>query len=180
MNHQSLIKKYARGLVRTLKEEEEFLAFRQQLKNLVDLMATRPEVNFGLTSPFVPRTRRLEIIKKLGEQHQFDRRMVNFLSLLVENERMFLLKDILKELETSWAEEHGFAVMEISSAVELTDEEKEKLRQTLEKIERKPVRLSFRLDPEIIGGLVLKKGNIFYDVSIKGHLLKLKEIISQG
>ncbi|MBC7364236.1 MAG: ATP synthase F1 subunit delta [Candidatus Aminicenantes bacterium] len=179
MNHQSLIKKYARGLVRTLKEEE-FLAFNQQLKMLVDLMVTNPAVNFGLTSPFVPRTRRLEIIRELGEQQKLDRRLVNFLRLLVEHERMSLLKDIVKELETTWAEEHGFEVVEVSAAVELTDEEKERLRQTVEEIERKPVRLSFRLDPEIIGGLVLKKGNIFYDVSIKGHLLKLKEIISQG
>jgi len=180
MNHQALIKKYARGLVRTLSEEKDFLYFREQLKNLVDLMGSSAEVNFGLTSPFVPRSRRLALIKTLGQEQQFDHRMVNFLSLLVEHDRMFLLKDILKELNSAWAEEHGFEVIEVSSAVELTAEEKEKLNQALERLEQKPVQLAFHLDPGIIGGLVLKKGNIFYDVSIKGNLIKLKEIISQG
>ncbi|MGB9835954.1 MAG: ATP synthase F1 subunit delta [Candidatus Saccharicenans sp.] len=180
MNHQSLIKKYARALVRTLTEEKEYRAVRESLKSLVELMDSNPEVKFGLSSPFVPRTRRLEIISRLGEQQHFDPKMANFLRLLVEHDRMFLLGDILKELDDCWAEHHGLEVFEAISAVELTEEEKERLRRTLEDLEKKPVRLSYRLDPELIGGLVLRKGNIFYDVSIKGNLMKLKEIISQG
>jgi len=79
-----------------------------------------------------------------------------------------------------WAEEKGIETFEVSSAVELTEEEKNRLKETLEKLEKKPARLLFSLKPEIIGGLLIKKGNVYYDVSIKGSLLKLKEIISQG
>lgn len=180
MNHQSLVKKYARGLVRAVADEREFLALREQLDSLFNLMLSNAEVNFGLSSPFIPRSRRIEIVKELGEKLRLDRRMISFLILLIEHERIFLLKDILSELDNTWAEEHGYEVFEVSSAVELTDTEKERVRQVLEQLEKKPVRISFHLDPEIIGGLVLRKGNVFYDVSIKGNLTKLKEIISQG
>lgn len=180
MNLQSLIKKYARGLVRAVADESEFLALREQLHGLFNLMISNEEINFGLSSPFIPRSKRIEIIKKLGENLQLDRRMISFLILLIEHERIFLLRNILNELDNTWAEEHGYEVFEVSSAVELTETEKERVRQALEQLEKKPVRVSFHLEPEIIGGLVLRKGNVFYDISIKGNLTKLKEIISQG
>jgi F0F1-type ATP synthase delta subunit len=46
-------------------------------------------------------------------------------------------------------------------------------------VEKKPVRLTFSLKPEILGGLLVRKGSIYYDASLKGSLLKLKETISQ-
>ncbi|HEX2694263.1 MAG TPA: F0F1 ATP synthase subunit delta, partial [Acidobacteriota bacterium] len=67
-----------------------------------------------------------------------------------------------------------------SSAVPLTDDQKVRLTATLESLERKPVSLGYRIDPGIIGGLALRKGNVVYDVSVEGDLLRLKEKITEG
>mgnify|MGYP003333704743 CR=1 FL=1 len=50
----------------------------------------------------------------------------------------------------------------------------------LEALEKKPVRLVFRLDPAIVGGLAIRRGNVVYDVSIEGNLERMKERIEQG
>jgi len=50
----------------------------------------------------------------------------------------------------------------------------------LERLEKKPVVLKYRIDPELVGGLMIKRKNIVYDISIKGSLLKLKEKIIEG
>lgn len=179
MNQRSIIKKYAQGLARAITSEEEFEVCRQQLQALVELMASEEKINFALTSPFMPTSQKIKIMAELMEKLNFDHRVNNLLKLLTENERMALLPELVRDLPEIWAEEKGIATFEVTSVVELTEEEKSRLKETLEKMEKKPVRLIFRLNPEIIGGLLVRKGNVYYDVSIKGRLLKLREIISQ-
>ena len=64
--------------------------------------------------------------------------------------------------------------------VPLTPEQKTALQERLEKIEGQPVALKYRKDPSLIGGLALRKGNIVYDVSLKGSLERLREHIIEG
>ena len=93
--------------------------------------------------------------------------------------RLACLKMLLPELHEIWARAQGIETLEVSSAVELTEEERKQVEETLKKVEKKPVRLTFSLKPEILGGLLIRKGSIYYDVSLKGSLLKLKDVISQ-
>jgi ATP synthase, F1 delta subunit len=179
MNHQSVIKKYAQGLVRALPTEEEFEVCYQQLQALIELMAKQEKIKFALTSPFVPTSEKEKIIANLLPELKFDRRVNNLLKLLVENERMSLLPEMVNNLPELWAEEQGIETLEVNSAVELTEEEKQRLKEELVKLEKKSVRLVFRLNPDIIAGLLIRKGNIYYDISIKGNLLQMKEIISK-
>ncbi|HEK85072.1 MAG: ATP synthase F1 subunit delta [Candidatus Saccharicenans sp.] len=178
MNHQSLTKKYALGLVRALKTEPEFKVCLEQLQTLSAFMAEEEKINFALTSPFIPNSQKRKLLDDILPRLNFDPRVSNLLKILVENERMVWLKEIVSILPDIWYEQQGIETLEVNSAVELKDEEKLELKEELERLERKPVRLIFKLNPEIIGGLLIKKGNIYYDVSIKGNLLKMKEIIS--
>jgi F-type H+-transporting ATPase subunit delta len=180
MNHRSIIRKYGHGLARAIETEQEFEVCLKQLQVLAGLMASEEKINFALTSAFIPTSQKMRIMAELLERLKFNPKISAFLTLLTENERLGLIQEFVAILPDIWAEEKGIETFEVSSAVELTEEEKNRLKETLEKLEKKPARLLFSLKPEIIGGLLIKKGNVYYDVSIKGSLLKLKEIISQG
>lgn len=180
MKHRSIIRKYARGLARAIETEQEFEVCLQQLQALAGLMASQEKINFALTSPFIATSQKMKILAELLGKLNFSPKVNSLLKLMTENERMSLLRELVADLPEIWAEERGIETFEVSSAVELTEEEKARLKETLEKLEKKPVRLLFRLNPEIIAGLLIRKGNVYYDVSIKGSLLKLREIISQG
>ncbi len=179
MNHRSIVRKYARGLARAVDLEPEFKVCLEQLRLLARLIKTNPALTYALTSAFIPVHQKKLMVEEILKRADFDLRVARLVKLLAEKEKMALLPEIVEELPGVWAEEKGIEVFEIDSAVDLTEEEKTELQRTLEERWKKPVRLQFRLNPEIIGGLVLKKGNVYYDVSVRGGLLKLKEIVSQ-
>ncbi|MHC4737145.1 MAG: ATP synthase F1 subunit delta, partial [Planctomycetota bacterium] len=86
----------------------------------------------------------------------------------------------IESLPEVWNEQKGTYTFEVASVVPLTDEQRKKLGKKLELLEKRPVELKYRIDPELVGGLWVRRGNIVYDVSIKGNLMKLKEEISEG
>jgi F-type H+-transporting ATPase subunit delta len=69
---------------------------------------------------------------------------------------------------------------EVSSAVSVTPQQQARLRAELERLEGGPVFLEYRIDPGLVGGLSLRKGNIILDVSVQGRLAKLKEKMIEG
>ena len=79
-----------------------------------------------------------------------------------------------------WNEEKGVNTYEVSSVIPLSDDQRKKLKVKLERLEKRPVVLKYRIDPELVGGLMIERKNIVYDISIKGSLLKLKEKIIEG
>jgi len=180
MNQQSVIRKYGQGLASAVRTEEEFFLCLQQLQSFSDLLESDERIYYALTSPFVIKSRQLSILEEVLEELNFDPRVSKLLWLLSKNGRLAWLKTLLIELPEIWARAQGIETLEVSSAVELTEEEKKQVEETLKKVEKKPVRLTFSLKPEILGGLLIRKGSIYYDVSLKGSLLKLKEIISQS
>lgn len=179
MNHRLIVRRYSRGLARALDRESEFKACLEQLRGLAELIKATPALTYALTSAFIPVNQKKLMVEEILKRLDLDPRLARLVKLLTEKEKMSLLPEILDELPGVWAEEKGIDVFEIDSAVDLTEEEKTELQRTLEEKWKKPVRLNFRINPEIIGGLVLKKGNVHYDVSVRGGLLKLKEIVSQ-
>ncbi|MGQ9800076.1 MAG: ATP synthase F1 subunit delta [Candidatus Saccharicenans sp.] len=179
MNRLLIVRKYARGLARAMEQEAEFELCLEQIKALVDLMSSNAVIQTSLASAFIPGQQKKKVVEEILKQGDFNPKVGRLLWLLVENEKIALLPDILEALPVVWAEDRGIEICEVNSAVDLTEEEKARLQTTLEKKWRRPVRLNYRINREIIGGLVLKKGNIYYDVSVRGGLLKLKEIVSQ-
>lgn len=179
MNRQPVIRKYGQGLASTLNTDQEFALCLEQLKAFSDLITGNEGIYFALTSPFVISSQQLSILEEILNKLSFDQRVNKLIWLLAKNRRLAWLQELVAELPEIWAKEQGIETLEVSSAVELTEDEKKKIKETLAKVEKKPVRLTFSLKPEILGGLLVRKGSIYYDASLKGSLLKLKETISQ-
>jgi F0F1-type ATP synthase delta subunit len=72
------------------------------------------------------------------------------------------------------------ATFEVSSVVPLADSQKQRLQAELERLEGRPVFLRYSIDPALVAGFALQKGNVIYDASLRGHLAKIKQTISEG
>ncbi|MEW5900237.1 MAG: ATP synthase F1 subunit delta [Acidobacteriota bacterium] len=180
MKNQVLIKKYTQGLVGALRDEPEFAAVSRELSDFQNLVSGNAELAKILASPFVPARKKAEVIKDILAASGFLKKTSRFLLVLLDHNRLDLLHEIREALPVLWNEHCGVATFEVSSAVPLGEVQKKKLKAELERREKSPVYLIYRIDPTLVGGFSLKRGNVVYDASLTGRLAKLKEKISEG
>jgi F-type H+-transporting ATPase subunit delta len=180
MKHRILVKRYSQGLISAVGDEEEFTAIYEELRHFLGLLESREKLKEALQSPFLPLTKKKDLTDELLRSLSYRPKTARFISLCVENDRLEFFADILEYLPEHWNEEKGVSTFEVSSVVPLSGSQKERLQRKLEKVEQKPVFLKFKTDPSLVGGLSIRRGNIVYDISIRGNLDRLKENIIEG
>lgn len=180
MRNQILIKRYTQGLVNSIKDETEFSTLSRDLSDFQRHLHEQKELRNVLISPFLSATKRVKIADEFLSKTSYRGKTKRFIRLLVENSRLELLSEIMDCLPEAWNEEKGIDTYEVASVVPLSKSQRKRLAEKLEALEKKPVVLKFRIDPELLGGLWIKRRNIVYDISLKGYLTKLKEKISEG
>ena len=109
-----------------------------------------------------------------------DESFVNFLRLLIEKHRMPVLFRIRAVYQRLWDEENKVLPVEITSAIELDPATTENLGTTIGERTGRKVTLAARVDPEIIGGIVVRVGNSILDASIRNRLEQLRRHVAQG
>jgi F-type H+-transporting ATPase subunit delta len=105
---------------------------------------------------------------------------VRFLELLAERHRMPALFRIRKEFDRLWAEENQLLPVTITSAVELEDDTVKDLAKRIEDQTGRQIELTTTVDPNLIGGLQMRVGNMVYDATIKNRLEKLRREVARA
>ena len=96
-----------------------------------------------------------------------------FLSLIIKKRRESFLLDIIEKYQQTYNIHHNISVVEIISAKALSDETKESIKQKMS-LQRGVVELKQRIDPNLIGGFIIKRGDFQYDTSIRRKLNNAK------
>jgi F-type H+-transporting ATPase subunit delta len=174
-----LIERYAEGLAGALKTEEEFAAVSGEVLTFAGFIETNPELRLALLQPFLDAAHKEQIINEIADRSDFTVKTRRLLLLLFERRRLDLLPEIARALPSRWKELRGIVTYEVRSAVPLNGGQKDKLEAELRALEKKQVSCRYVVDPAIIGGLHLRKGNMIYDVSLKGQLERFKEHIQE-
>lgn len=180
MKNLILVKRYTQGLVGALKDEAEFSAVNRELAEFRQLVSSHGALKGTLASPFVAARKKIQVIRDVLAVSGFTGKTSRFVLLLLGHGRLNLLGDILEELPVLWNERRGVATFEVSSVVALAEAQKKRLQAELERLEGRPVFLRYSLDPGLVAGFSLQKGNVTYDASLRGDLAKIKERISEG
>jgi F-type H+-transporting ATPase subunit delta len=180
MKNKALIRLYTRGLVHAIRDEEELGEIDRQLQNFQNLLREHKDLNLALTSSLLSAARKQAVADEVFERTPLHPKAKRFIHLLVKNHRLAILEDLVNNLPEMWNEEKGILSFDVASAVPLSEGQAKKLKEKLERLEKRPVHLKYRIDPDLIGGLSLRQGNIIYDASLRGALIKLKEKISEG
>jgi len=180
MKSPILVKRYTQGLAGALKDESEYVAVSRELAEFQKLLSSHGVLKGTLASPFVAARKKAQVIRDVLARSGFTDKTSRFILLLLEHRRLDLLGDILETLPVVWNERRGVATFEVSSVVALADAQKKRLKAELERLEGRPVFLRYSIDPGLVAGFSLQRGNVIYDASLKGHLTKIKESISEG
>jgi F-type H+-transporting ATPase subunit delta len=180
MKSPLLVRRYALGFVGAIGDEAEFRAASRELDRFIETVESRKELKRLLVSPFLSQRKKLEVLDDVARLLGTGDKTARLLRLLVEHKRFEIVRDVAQALPEAWDEKQGVLAFEVTSAVPLSPEQQERLRSGLESSERKPVRLTFRVDPSVLGGVSLKRGQVIRDATLEANLDRLREIIHQG
>ena len=169
-----ITKRYAEAFFLTI-EGERFEESFKDFQAFFACYAGVDDLSKILNHPTIHPNRKIEMIRRLfGEQA--DRRVVDFICLLVRKERIHMFSDIGLEIERLYRRRHGIRGIIIKTAVPLTETERIRLRGILtRKFGRVEVRE--KVDQDVIGGLVVQFGDQVIDDSLKARLKLLREMM---
>jgi F-type H+-transporting ATPase subunit delta len=179
MKNQTLVKRYTEGLAAALSSPAEYKAVGRELGEFEALLNGHEGLNHALLRPFLNAAKKVRIMGTILDAQAGQVKTKRFLLLLLRHGRMELLPEILAALPVVWRERQGIQSFEVSSVVPLRSEQKARLEAELAGIEKRPVSCTYALDPALLGGLSVRRGNFVYDVSLKGQLDRLKNKISE-
>jgi F-type H+-transporting ATPase subunit delta len=163
---------YARALFDAALEENRLEPVREQLTQLVEAEADVPELRELLRNPQLdPQARKAALQDLLADGEELLR---NFLLVLVDKGRTGQLEEIAREFERMVARHEGIVSAELTTAVELSDEEASELLARIEESTGRKIEATRKVDPDLIGGIVLQIGSHRLDASVRGRLNRLR------
>lgn len=181
MGASSLSKRYALGLIKALKSEDEYTAVKAQLVSFQQLLEADPEFRAGLVTPMLSREQKQDLLEVMRNRAGFATKTMNFLDALAEENRLEHLSEILDVLDDIWLDSRGIEKLQVASVVPLSDKQRNRLESKLEDALGKPVQLEFSIDPGLIAGIRIERGSVAYDLSVAGNLRKLyRRIVGAG
>jgi F-type H+-transporting ATPase subunit delta len=165
-------KRYAKAVYEVAAAEGRVDEWQERLQTLEELFSI-DEVESVLDNPVIPSQRRVEVVDVLDEG-RLGTEARNLGKLLVESGRPDLVHDVREEFEELADEEAGRVRATITTAVELSDEERRRLTGSLSDRLGRELRSQWQVDPSILGGVILQLGDRLIDASLRGRLDQLR------
>ncbi len=170
----SAVSTYAEALFEAAREREELEEVVDDLQEFVEALRENEELRLFFYGGQVPEREKRRAIDALTEGMALSTR--NFLKVLSDNGREEILEEALSRYEELVKEHLGRIEVEVTTAVELSDEELDRLRERLGKIlEGREVILHSNVNPDLLGGAVFRFGGRMLDSSVRGQLMSLRE-----
>lgn len=177
MKENSVAKRYAAGLVKTLAGGKEYEIVKKELETFLELLDSIEEFKAGMETFLLSQMQKKEMLDSLNEKVKFSQKTYKFLLTVMEENRVPYLSSMIEMLEDLWYEKNNVEKLKVFSAVALSSKLEKKLVGKLEAAFHKTIVLEKEIDPTLIAGLKLQRGLVFYDFSIEGNLKKLKEAL---
>lgn len=175
-----LAEPYAQALMSLAQTNDLTDRFGEDVNALLTLIKESDEFSRFLESPlFKPEQKKAVLQQLLGEQlHPY---MRNFLMLLVDRRRMPMLPAICKQYQVLLRELNQAVLAEVTSAIELNDEQKQAVREkVIGMTGARQVDLETKVDPDLIGGVIIKVGSQIIDASLRGQLRRISLRLSSA
>jgi F-type H+-transporting ATPase subunit delta len=169
---------YARALFEAAQDAGRFDVVREQLGQVADSLAENADLKTFFFSPyFSSEEKRDGLAKTLSDA---DPLLTNFLELLIENHRMPVIFRMRRALDRLWEKENRLLAVEVTSAIALEDSTVAQIGEQVGARTGRRVQLTSTVDPEILGGIVLRVGNAILDASIRNRLEQLRRQVARG
>jgi ATP synthase F1 delta subunit len=170
---------YARSLFQAARDAGRLDVVHEQLGDFAAAIGQVPELRRVLENPELdPQEKAAVLGEILGDA---DELVHNFVLLVAEKGRAGELEEIYRELDELVAAEQKRLIVELTTAYELSDDEAASILQKIEKVAGRSVEATRKVDPALIGGIVLQAGSLRVDASVKGRIDRLRhELVTRS
>ena len=172
--------RYATALFDLAQETNAIDAVKADLERFNGLVAESPDLTRLVRSPVFSADEQLQALSAVLERAEIGGLAAKFLKLVTTNRRLFAVRDMVKAYRQLVAEHKGEATAEVTVAERLKDEHVAALRSALKAVSGKDVDLDIRIDPAIIGGLVVKLGSRMVDTSLRTRLNAIRHAMKEA
>lgn len=171
----SLIRvRYAKAFFQSAKEKKLLGELKTDIENILSICNNSPEFIGLLNSPVVKTRQKSELISQIFKS-QVNELTLKFLILITENKREAEIPGICRNFLEMTRKDQNIKTATLITADEISIETTEKIRKIVEKETGAGIELSSRINPDLIGGLILRIDNKQYDSSVASQLKKIRQ-----
>ena len=169
---------YARSLFEVAQEHDQLDEIHDQLGEFADVLSDSRELQVFFFSPYFSSGEKKDGVGKVieGGNEYF----VRFLELLAEKHRLPVLFRIRRDFDTLWARKQRLLEVSVTSAVELDERTVRGIGEKIEEQTGRRVELTAQVEPDVLGGLVIRVGNMVLDASVRGRLERLRRQVARA
>jgi F-type H+-transporting ATPase subunit delta len=173
--------RYARALADVVIELKlDTNRVREELRALVEMVNGSSDLRRVLESPAVQHDEKMRLLDALAQRAGFQATVRNFMAVLIERGHTAALPAIARQFQLELNKRLGLVDAEITSMRELSANEKSAIESQVANLTGLRVLGHYGIDPQLLGGAVVKVGSTIYDGSLRGQLRRIKEQLSAG
>jgi F-type H+-transporting ATPase subunit delta len=172
--------RYATALFELARDEKSVDTVRADLDRFEAMLAESAELKRMVRSPVFSADVQLKALSAILDRAGITGTAANFLSVLTTNRRLFAVDDVIRAFRTLVAKFRGEATADVTVAEQLNNKNLDALKAALKSVTGKDVALNVKVDPSIIGGLVVKLGSRMIDSSLRTKLNSIKHAMKEA
>ncbi len=180
MKGRTVARRYAKALIDLASRDDSIAEIGSQLQQHLDLFRANPALHNVLLHPGIPTEAKFNILKGILDHTQPAPLLRKFILLLLDKDRLPRFELICELYEQMANARLGRVVAQVTTAVELDDTLRQTVTQKLADITQKQVLLDTRVDPAILGGLIVHIDHTVLDGSLRGQLARLRQELIGG
>ena len=166
--------RYSLALYELAEENKYVKEIEDQSFALIKLIDNSKDFESIIKNPTYKREDQINVINEISKLYSFNNLLKNFLCFLVEKRRLFFLRNILGSLMDICSQKRGEVKARLVASKKLTNEEVNQIKDELSKDFTNKMKLDYKYDPSLIGGLIIQVGSVMIDTSIKNKLKQLE------
>ena len=166
---------YSQALFELASENNLTDQIEEQILDLLDMISKSTDFKFLIKDPTTKINDQLLVIKEISQKFNLNNLLERFLCFIISKRRFFYVEKILKDFVSICSNARGEIEAELLAAKSLNQNEINNLKNELASNFGSNIKLNYKHDPSLIGGLIIKVGSIMIDTSIKNKLQKLEK-----
>ena len=166
--------RYSLALYELAEENNSVKEVEQHTLSIIKLISNSDDFSSFIKDPTSKKDEQLKVIIKISEQYKLNSLLTKFLSFLVSKKRFFYVEKILKDFIETCSKKRGEIKAELIAAKELAENEINNIKEELTKNFSSKIKLNYKNDPSLIGGLIVQVGSTMVDTSIKNKLQQIE------
>jgi F-type H+-transporting ATPase subunit delta len=172
--------RYATALFELARDEKSIDAVKSDLERFEAMLADSPDLTRLVRSPVFSAEVQARALAVVLDKAGISGIAANFLKVLTANRRLFAVTDVIRAFRALVAKFRGEATADVTVAEQLNDRNLDALKTALKSVTGKDVALNVKVDPSIIGGLVVKLGSRMVDSSLRTKLNSIKNAMKEA